>query len=167
MQSLSSHKKSSSIDMRAQSLKFSPVAKERALGLTPSSFMAELDQPEKRLKSQLFFCDIILKPFWKTLAILFPQLETCVKQLETNRAKYQEELNKHIPPEVRKENIIEEVQVMVAPMRKKRKRKPRTVRSSSLDKLWAMVGLKDDEDDVQTPTKITRSLTGTSIPYTC
>merc|ERR1719494_292692 len=110
------------------------VEKERARGLTPSSFMAELDQPMKRFKSQLFFCDVILKPFWKTLAILFPTLEPCVKQLETNRANYQEELNKHLPPEVREENTKEGVKVMLAPMRKKRKRKPRLVRSSSLDK---------------------------------
>jgi len=145
------------------------VEKERARGLTPSSFMAELDQPMKRFKSQLFFCDVILKPFWKTLAILFPKLEPCVKQLETNRSNYQKELNKHIPPEVREENIEEGVKVMLAPMRKKRKRKPRMVRSNSLDKLWAMVGLKDDEvsDGPKTPVKIARSFTGTNIPNTC
>jgi len=145
------------------------VEKERAMGLTPSSFMAELDQPMKRFKSQLFFCDVILKPFWKTLAIMFPELEPCVKQLETNRANYQEELNKHIPPEVREENTKEGVKVMLAPMRKKRKRKPRMVRSSSLDKLWAMVGFKDGEvsDGVRSPIRIARSLTGTNIPNTC
>jgi len=144
------------------------VEKERARGITPSSFMAELDQPMKRYKSQLFFCDIILKPFWKTLAILFPELEMCVRQLETNRSNYQEVLNKHIPPEVRDENVKEEVKVIVAPLRKKRKRKPRMVRSSSLDKLWAMVGLKGEEisDCPLTPAKkITRSLT--NIPNTC
>jgi len=149
------------------------VQKEKANGITPSPFMLELDLPTKRYKSQLFFCDVILKPFWKTLSMLFPGLEICFKQLETNRDKYEEELNKYIPVETREENIKKEVKVRLAPLRKKRKRKPRMVRSSSLDKLWAMVGL---ERDVEAPVRpknkkpmvsIVRSLSGTRAPHTC
>jgi len=145
------------------------VEKERKLGLTPSSFMAELDQPIKRFKSQLFFCDVILKPFWKGLAVLFPGLLSCVEQLETNRLMYEEELNKYIPQEVRDENNNEEVKVTRAPIRKKKKRKARMVRSSSLDKLWAMVNTTDDEgaDNEQTPIKSVRSLISTVLPATC
>jgi len=145
------------------------VEKERSLGLTPSSFMAELDEPMKRFKSQLFFCDVILKPFWKELAMLFPGLNSCVAQLETNRVMYQEELNKYIPPEVRDENTEEEVKVMLAPLRKKKKRKPRMVRSCSLDKLWAMMNTTDEEEAYGqvTPTKPATALKGLKIPRTC
>jgi len=145
------------------------VEKERSLGLTPSSFMAELDEPMKRFKSQLFFCDVILKPFWKELAMLFPGLESCVTQLETNRVMYQEELNKYIPPEVRDDKTNEEVKVMLAPLRKKKKRKPRMVRSCSLDKLWAMMNTTDEEEAYGqvTPTKPATALKGLKIPRTC
>jgi len=149
------------------------VQKEKANGITPSPFMLELDVPMKRYKSQLFFCDVILKPFWKTLSRLFPGLESCFKQLETNRSKYQEELNKHIPVETLEENTKKEVKVLLAPLRKKRKRKPRILRSSSMDKLWAMVGL---ERDLETPVTLNdgkkpsvslmRSLSGTHAPHT-
>jgi len=144
------------------------VEKEKRLGLTPSSFMAELDQPMKRFKSQLFFCDVILKPFWKGLAMLFPGLHGCAEQLETNRLMYQEELNKHIPPEVRDKNTKEEVKVTRAPIRKKKKRKPRLVRSCSLDKLWAMVNSTDDDeaDCPKTPIKFARSMISSILPST-
>jgi len=100
------------------------VAKEKAMGLTPSPFMVELDQPMKRYKSQIFFCDVILKPFWFALAQLFPHLEPCVKQLERNRNKYEEQLNKLVPKVERIEESNEGVKVIVNnTVRKKNNRK--------------------------------------------
>jgi len=137
------------------------VEKERDLGLTPSPFMAELDQPVKRYKSQVFFLDIILKPFWLLLAHLFPDLESCVKQLERNRFQYEKLLNKYIAPEELKEEFKKEVKVILAPRRKKKKRKPNLDQSGSLDSLWNKFSVINNQ--TSTRAKIARSQTDYSI----
>lgn len=111
------------------------VEKEKVLGLTPNSFMAELDDPVKRYKSQLFFCEAILKPFWVRLARLFPFLGSCVKQLERNKAKYQDLLNLYISPEERKKELTKRCTVVLSPLPNKKQCETRKVRSCSLDKL--------------------------------
>jgi len=112
------------------------VEKEKEIDLTPSPVMAEMSNLRQRFKSQLYFCDVILKPFWENIGRLFPFLKTRVEQLETNREHYQELLKKHSPPE--KEEAKEQIKVIKAPKRRKKKRVHNETlrRMTSIDKLW-------------------------------
>jgi len=115
------------------------VEREKERRLTPSPFMAEMSNPRQRFKSQLYFCDVILKPFWDNIGRLFPFLKSRVEELEMNREHYQELLKKHSPP--KKEEAKEQIKVTTttikAQIRRKKKRVPKElIRATSLDKLW-------------------------------
>ena len=61
--------------------------KEKAANIPVSTFMMEMENDVKYLKSQIGFIDFILKPLWKQVARLFPMLGSYYFQLLYNRDK--------------------------------------------------------------------------------
>lgn len=61
------------------------VEKEKSLGLESLSFMMGLDDPIEAAKNQQFFLDFVMKPLWKNLTLMWPQLKESEEYLDKNR----------------------------------------------------------------------------------
>lgn len=69
--------------------------KEVQLGLPVAPFMQNMADFNHRTKLQVNFIEFVLEPWWKNIARLYPELQTCYLSLQTNKSYFQELIAVH------------------------------------------------------------------------
>ena len=64
--------------------------KEKAAGLTPAPFMANISSMQAVAKLQCTFCDYVIKPYFSALAVVLPELSAQLDRMADHRQKWQQ-----------------------------------------------------------------------------
>lgn len=64
--------------------------KEKAAGLTPAPFMANISTMQAVAKLQCTFCDFVIKPYFSALAVVLPELSEQLERMAEHRQKWQQ-----------------------------------------------------------------------------
>lgn len=67
---------------------------EKAINITPATFMENLDNAQHRARMQVNFIDFVLTPLWKSVVRIFPQMRVCFENLLNSRKFYQGHINR-------------------------------------------------------------------------
>ena len=63
--------------------------KEKAAGLVPAPFMANISSMQAVAKLQCTFIDFVIKPYFSALAVVLPELNSQLQLMTAHRAKWQ------------------------------------------------------------------------------